>query len=81
MVLTTGKEHRRSLSQHQKFRKMSILSAELASVASYASKNQFDRRMKLVKDLILYWKNGEEVGLAELNESESDNYFIASGAT
>ncbi len=53
---------------------MAIISAELASVASYASKNQFDR---LVKDLILYWKNGEEVGLAELNESESNNYFIA----
>ncbi len=79
MVLTTGNEHRRSLSQHQKFRKMSILSVELASVASYASKNQFDRRMKVMKELILYWKNREEVGLAELNESAHKIFNACSG--
>ena len=71
----TSKEHRHSLRQHQKFRKASILSAELASVTCYASKTQFERRIKLIKDLILYWKNGE-VGLAELNESESDHLCV-----
>lgn len=70
MILTTSKKHRRSLSQHQKFRMASIVTAELASVASYASKAQFDRRIKLLKELTTYWKNGEEVGLAEVNESE-----------
>ena len=70
MVLTTSKKHRRSLSQHQKFRMASIITAVLASVASYASKAQFDRRIKLLKELLSYWKNGEEVGLAELDESE-----------
>lgn len=70
MILTTSKKHRRSLSQHQKFRMASIVTAELASVASYASKARFDRRIKLLKELTTYWKNGEEVGLAEVNESE-----------
>ena len=70
MVLTTSKKHRRSLSQHQKFRMASIITAELASVASYASKAQFDRRIKLLKELLSYWKNEEEVGLAELDESQ-----------
>ena len=70
IVLTTSKKHCHSLSQHQKFRMASIATAELASVASYASKAQFDGRIKLLKELISYCKNGEEVGLAEVNESE-----------
>lgn len=75
--MTTSKQHRRSLSQHQKFRKVSILTAELASVASTASRAQFERRLELIKQLILYWKSGEEVGLTELNESK----FVVLGHT
>ena len=70
MVLTSSKKHCRSLSQHQKFHMASTVTAELASVASYASKAQFDRRIKFLKELMSYWKNGEEVGLVEVNESE-----------
>ena len=70
MVLTTSKKHRHSLSQHQKFRMASVVTVELASVASYASKSHFERRMKLLKELASYWKNGEEVGLSGVNESE-----------
>ena len=78
VILTTSKEHRRSLSQHQKFRKVSILTAELASVASYASGAQFERRLKLIKDLMSYWKSGEEVGLAELNNSKLEVFYVQS---
>ena len=68
--VTSTKKHRRALSQHQKFRKASILTSELASVANCASRAHFDRRLRLIKNLILYWKNGEEVGLTELTESK-----------
>ena len=70
VALTSSKQQRRVLSQHQKFRKASILASELATIASYASKAHFDRRLRLLKELIDYWKNGEEVGLTELTESK-----------
>ena len=55
------------LSQHEKYRKATLVTSELASVASTASNFHFYRRMKLLKDLIDYWKSGEEVGLAEID--------------
>lgn len=40
------------LSQHQKFRKASYLTTELATVISETSHTHFYRRLELVKDLI-----------------------------
>ena len=56
----------KELSQHEKFRKASLLATELASVTSYASHIHFKRKMKLLQELIDYWKNGEEVSLTSV---------------
>lgn len=66
LVTTTSKQQRRKLSQHEKFRKASIVTSELASVASEASKVHFDRRIALLKDLIAHWRSGDEVALVEV---------------
>ena len=58
----------RKLSQHEKYRKATLVTSELASVASTASSFHFYRRMKLLKELIDYWKSGEEVSLAEIDK-------------
>ena len=63
-----SKQHSQKLSQHQKFRQASIVRDELASVASVASSIHFKRQMKLLKDLVDYWKNGEEVALVEVDD-------------
>ena len=68
LVTTASKQHRRKLSQHEKFRKASILTSELASVASEASYVHFDRLIALLKDLITYWRNGDEVTLMEVED-------------
>ena len=68
LVMTASKQHRRKLSQHDKFRKASLLTSELASVASGTSGIHFDRRIELLKDLISYWKRGDEVSLVEVEE-------------
>ena len=44
-----------------------MLTSELASIVSEASRVHFDRRIKLIKELLVYWKNGEEVALKELD--------------
>ena len=62
-LVTNTKEHRRKLSQHQKFRKASLITAELASLASGASGVHFERRIKLLKELVASWKENEEVAL------------------
>ena len=49
-----------------------MLATELASVASEASKNHFQRCLRLMKDLVDYWKNREEVGLIEIDEGEME---------
>ena len=67
LVTTASKQHRRKLSQHEKFRKASIVTSELASVASEASNVHFDRRITLLKDLIAYWRNGDEMTLMEVD--------------
>ena len=69
LVTTASKQHRRKLSQHEKFRKASIVTSELASIASEASNVYFDRRIALLKDLIAYWRNGDEVTLMEVDHS------------
>lgn len=68
----------RSLSQHQKYRKALVITTELASIVSEASRNHFDRRLKLIKDLLLYWKNGEEVALTEIDDGNllHINFYI-----
>ena len=65
-MTTASKQHRHKLSQHEKFRKASIVTSELASVASEASNVHFDHRIALLKDLIAYWRNGDEVTLMEV---------------
>ena len=66
-LVTSSKEHRRKLSQHQKFRKASIVTTELASDASNV---HFKRRIKVLKELVSRWKDGEEVALVEVNPSK-----------
>lgn len=68
LVTTASKEHRRKLSQHEKFHKASILASQLASVASEASHVHFERRLSLLKDLITHWKDGDEVALMEVDD-------------
>ena len=64
-VMTCSKQHRRKLSQHQKFRKASILTTELASVASEASNLHFER--STLQQLSAFWKNGYEVALTKVD--------------
>ena len=56
-VVTSSKEHSSKLSQHQKFRKASILTAQLASVASEVSTMHFERRFELLEELLASWKD------------------------
>ena len=67
-VVCSSTKEKRKLSQHEKCRKGLLLTSELASVASVSSNIHFDRRMKLLRDLIDYWKCGTEVGLVEIDE-------------
>ena len=60
------KQHK--LSQHEKYREAVVLTSQLASVTSMASNVHFHRRMDLLKELLDYWKCGEEVGLVEVEE-------------
>lgn len=69
-VATCSKEHSRKLSQHQKFHKASILTTQLASVASEASNIHFERRYKLLEDLLQAWKDGSEVALRDIELSK-----------
>ena len=68
LVMTASKKHRRKLNQHEKFRKASIVTSELASVASEASNTHFERRLELLKDLTTHWKNGDEVAIVEIDD-------------
>ncbi len=63
-VTTTLKEHQRKLSQHQKF------TAQLASVASEVSNVHFERRLGLLEDILVRWKEGDEVALMDVDEGE-----------
>lgn len=51
------------LTHAQKFRKASLITSELAAVASYASQTHFTRRMELLQKLLAFWKDGKEVSL------------------
>lgn len=68
VISTVGSKHRRKLSQHQKFRKASIITSELASVTSEASNIHFQRRIELLEDLIAHWKSGDEVAIVEVEK-------------
>ena len=58
----------RKLSQHEKFRKANILTTELATIVSEASRHHFYRRLDLLKELLDCWKNGEEMALCVVDE-------------
>ena len=70
IVMSSSKEHTHKLTQHEKFRKASIICSQVASVASVSSKIDFQRRMKLLNDLLDFWKNGTEVSLVEIENSK-----------
>ena len=57
----------RKLTQHEKFRKASMLTTQLATVVSEASHVHFYRRLDLLKELIDSWKSGTEVTLADID--------------
>ena len=57
-----------SMTLGKKFRKASILTTELATIASEASRYLFYRRLDLLKDLIDAWKNGKEMTLCTVDE-------------
>ena len=61
LVMTAPTEHCRKLSQHEKFCKASIITSELASVASEASNVHFQRWLHLLRYMTAHWKNGDEV--------------------
>ena len=44
-----------------------MFTCELASVIREASGIHFDRRIHLIKDLINYWRNDDEVALTEVD--------------
>lgn len=55
--LTSEEDHRKNrVLTHEKFRKASLISAELASVASEASNIHFKRRLSSMKDLLKHWE-------------------------
>ena len=66
-VMTYSKQHRKKLSQHQKFRKASILTTELALVASEASNVHFERCIDTLQQLLAFWKNGDVVALTKVD--------------
>ena len=69
MVTVTSEKHQQALSQHQKFREASLITTELASLASMVSNVHYERRIELLKKLVDFWKNGQMVGLTELSLS------------
>ena len=55
------------LSQHQKFLKAAVVTSQLATVVSEACGARFTQRMGLLKELMDFWKNGDEVALVEID--------------
>ena len=66
--MESSSKHKCKLTQHEEYRKALLLTSELTSVASGASHVHFHHRMKLLEELIDYWKKGEEVGFVDLDE-------------
>ena len=64
-TVESSSKGKHKLSQHEKYRKASLLTSELASVARGASHVHFDRRLQVLKDLIVHWKSNQEVTLVE----------------
>lgn len=77
--VTQASKPNRVSCQHQKYRKAVVLTSELASIVSEASGVHFDRRINLVKELIQYWKSGEEVALTELDYGKSLYTLVCNG--
>ena len=75
LVTCASKGHCNKLSKHQKFRQASVITGQLASVASYASNVHFQRRIKLLEDLVDSWKDGKEVALTEVDEGNYMQYY------
>ena len=68
-VTVTSAKHQQALSQHQKFHEASLITMELASLASMVSNIHYERRMELLKELVDFWKKGQMVGLTEISPS------------
>ena len=67
-IVESSSKGKHKLSQHEEYRKASLLTSELASVASGASHVHFDRRLQLLKDLIVHWRSNQEVTLVEVDK-------------
>ena len=67
----------RRLSQHEKFKKASVCTTELAAVISEASHVNFHRRLEIVRSLCEYWKSGKEVGLKLIDEGLYSTYVTS----
>ena len=76
VVTVTSAKHRKALSQHQKFRESSLITTELASLASMASNIHYERRLELLKELAEFWKNGRMVGLTEISQSTHVTWYL-----
>ena len=68
-LTVTSEKHHQALSQHQKFHEASLITTELASLASMVSNIHYKRRIELLKELVEFWKNGQMVGLTEISQS------------
>lgn len=61
----------RILSSHQKFKKASVISAKLATLASEGSMAEFQKKTELLEDLLSNWMNGYDVQLLSCKSSEA----------
>uniref|UniRef100_A0A1X7UD11 Uncharacterized protein n=1 Tax=Amphimedon queenslandica TaxID=400682 RepID=A0A1X7UD11_AMPQE len=59
--------------QYERFRKASLITTELASVASEAFNIHFEQKLSSLNDLLKYWKNGKEVAIHEVT-SDDENF-------
>ncbi|XP_065901380.1 zinc finger SWIM domain-containing protein 3-like [Dysidea avara] len=73
-LTVTSEKHHQALSQHQKFHEASLITTELASLASMVSNIHYKRRIELLKELVEFWKNGQMVGLTEISQSDISDY-------
>ena len=57
------------------FKKANMITTELAAVISESSHIHFHRQLNLVKELIKYWKSGEEIAL-KLTEIDEGTLYV-----
>ena len=76
VITITSAKHRKALSQHQKFCESSLITTELASLASMASNIHYERSFELLKELAEFWKNWRMIGLTEISQSTHVTWYL-----